>query len=144
MSAREVALAACELGSGHVVDVVQKLMDDAQLAWRRVTELQARGTELVLERRDIEAKLADVLAYADRRDALARVAKGETAHHRALLIASKVAREAADDRAEAAKAKLAELVRQLRNFSVEYLHHNRHALTAADLERILAKYEAKP
>ncbi len=35
---------------------------DAALAWRRVTELQERGTQLVEERRAVEAKLAALIA----------------------------------------------------------------------------------
>lgn len=76
MKARaEAAEARCVLlGSGSRA-VQEKRAEaaesDAALAWQRVTELQARGTEIELERRTAEAKLGlfvqQVRAYREQR-----------------------------------------------------------------------------
>jgi hypothetical protein len=102
---------------------------DAALAWQRVTELQERGTELVLQRRAVEAQLAEAeRLWADDRERARKMTAAAVLECR---------------RTGEAVAKLGELVREVHEWSPRYSDHVEPERWR-EFDAILDKYEAAP
>ena len=85
--------------------------------------------------------MTDPMLPAGFEDALVEASDAERERHLERIAALEAKCDLLSASLKQADTKLAELVRRVRDFSAEYLQHNRHMLTAADLERILAEYE---